>query len=287
MTDSHSTDAFWPRQMIPVTPETIKEVTRDGGERIAAASLEQIPRIPAGSIIHDNGCGAGAATAMIIASVAPEIASSLQIKGTDIDTAAIAAYNARSKYSSWPAEGLVMDSNALSFPDETFTHSIGNAMVFLTRNNGIDAVKEMYRTLKPGGTLLVNCFAYNPHLGAVREASRSTRPGGILPAWDSFEHWQDPAIIAGILEAGGFEKEKVKVQQRAVSVDVGDFDRHAEVTWSFRGMPSAGWSRLDEERWDEAVEILKRKIGKTEGFRILEDGSAVIRFVVSVATVVK
>lgn len=287
MGDSRSTKTFWPRQIIRVTPETIKEVTRDGGERLAAASLEQISGIPVGAIIHDNGCGAGAVTAMVMAAVSPEVAASIEIKGTDIDEAAVRAYQARSTSSSWPAEAVVMDANALSFPDETFTHSIGNAMVFLTRNNGIDAVTEMRRTLKPGGTLIVNCFAYNPHLDAVREASRSTRAGGALPAWDSFENWQDPTFIAGILEAGGFEKGAVNVQQREIFVNVGDFDRHASITWSFRGMPSAGWSKQDEERWDEAVEILKQELRKTEGFKILEDHSTVIRFLINVATTVK
>jgi SAM-dependent methyltransferase len=277
MGDSHSLNTFWPRQIIPVTPATIKEVTRDGGERLAAASLEQIPDIPAGAIFHDNGCGAGAATAMVMAAVTPGIAASIKIKGTDIDKTAVEAYQARSTSSSWPAEGMIMDANALTFPDATFTHSIGNAMVFLTRNNGIDAVKEMHRTLKSGGTLIVNCFAYNPHLDAVREASRSTRPGGVLPAWDSFEYWQDPTFIAGILEAGGFEKGGVKVEQREIFANVRDFHRHALVIWSSRGMSSAGWSKLDEERWDEAVEILKQELRRTEGFTILGDNSAVIR----------
>jgi ubiquinone/menaquinone biosynthesis C-methylase UbiE len=287
MGDSHSTKTFWPRQIIRVTPQTIKEVTRDGGERLATASLEQIPSIPAGAIIHDNGCGAGAATAMLMAAISPEVAASIEIKGTDIDEAAVETYNKRSISSSWPAEGIVMDGHALSFDNESFTHSIGNAMIFLTRNNGIDAVKEMHRTLKPGGTLIVNCFAYNPHLNAVREASRSTRAGNTLPAWDSFEHWQDPKFIAGILEAGGFGKVSVKVHQREIFTNIGDFDRHASLTWSFRGMPSSGWSKLDEEKWDEAVEILKQELRKTEGFEILENGSAVIRFLINIATAVK
>ena len=287
MGDSHSTDTFWPRQIIRVTPETIKEVTRDGGERIAAASLKQIPGIPAGATIHDNGCGAGAATAMILAAVSSEIAASLKIKGTDIDETAVKAYQERAASWSWPADGVVMDANVLAFPDETFTHSIGNAMVFLTRNDGVDTVMEMRRTLKPGGTLIVNCLAYNPHLNAVREASRSTRTGGILPAWDSFEHWQDPTYITRVLEAAGFEKGAVKAQQREVFMDVGDFDRHALITWSFRGMPSTGWSKQDEERWDEAIEIVKQELRKTEGFQLLEDGRTVIRMLINVATASK
>jgi hypothetical protein len=49
-------------------------------------------------------------------------------------------------------------------------------------------------------------------------------------------------------------------------------------------MPSAGWSKQGEERWNEAVEIPKQELRKTEGFKILEDGGTVIRFVINVAT---
>ncbi|RFU76426.1 hypothetical protein TARUN_5782 [Trichoderma arundinaceum] len=259
MTDSAAAEAFWPKQMIPPTLENYKELAKDGAERLAAVSLEQIlPAIPVGAIIHDNGCGAGAATATIMASVSPEVATSIKITGTDLSEDAVEAYRARAASSSWPAEGLVMDADSLSFPDQTFTHSIGNAMIFVgPRNNGIDAAKEMYRTLKPGGTLMVNCFAHVPVLEPIREASRATRPAGILPAWDSFASWTDPTVIANIVEAGGFAKGAVSVQQREMFVNIGDFDRHARLVWSMRGMPSVGWSKEDEERWDEAVEIVK------------------------------
>ncbi|TVY88335.1 hypothetical protein LAWI1_G004362, partial [Lachnellula willkommii] len=59
----------------------------------------------------------------------------------------------------------------------TFSHSIGNALVFLLPNDGIDALKESYRTLKPGGTTLdnqviVNFWAY------LQTASEKSRPFG-------------------------------------------------------------------------------------------------------------
>ncbi|KAL7793765.1 S-adenosyl-L-methionine-dependent methyltransferase [Trichoderma ceciliae] len=263
MTDSAGAKAFWPRQMIPPTPENYKELAKDGAERLAAVSLAEILPIPLGAVIHDNGCGAGAATAVVMASLSPEVAASIKISGTDISGEAVEAFRARSASSSWPAEGLVMDADSLSFPDETFTHTIGNAMIFVgPRNNGVDAVKEMYRMLKPGGTLILNCFAYTPVLDPVREASRATSPGGILPAWDSFQEWTDPAFIANIVETGGFKKGSVSVQQREMFVNIGDYDRHTTLVWSMRGMPSIGWNEEDEERWDEAVDIVRRELRK-------------------------
>lgn len=282
MGDRKGLDSFWPRQIIRVTPETVREVARDGGESMAALSLAHID-ILAGAAIHDNGCGKGAATSVIMANASPEVAATIKITGTDMDEEALGAYRARSTSSSWPADCLAMDANALSFPDETFTHSIGNAMIFLTGNNGVEAVREMHRTLKPGGTIIVNCFAYNPVLEPVREASRATR-SGILPKWDSFEHWQDPIFIASALEAGGFARESISVEQREMIFNVGDPERHAALTWSFRGMPSTGWNQDDEARWDEAIRIVKREVRKTGGCKILEDGSMVIRPLINVAT---
>ncbi|PNP57520.1 hypothetical protein THARTR1_02518 [Trichoderma harzianum] len=288
MASSRASMAFWPKQMIPPTPENYKELAKDGAERLAAVSLEQIPAIPAGAVIHDNGCGHGSATAVIMAAAAPEVAATYKITGTDISGGAVEVYCDRAETQGWPAQGLVMDSDNLKFPDETFTHSIGNALIFVgPRNNGLDATKEMYRTLKPGGTLILNCFAYVPVLEPIREASRVTRTGAILPAWTSFEDWTDPSVIANVVEAGGFKKESIKVEQREMFVNIGNFDRHTELVWSMRGMPSTGWSREDEERWDEALEIVRREMRKTEGFKTLDDGTTVIRNLINVATATK
>ncbi|KAL7944063.1 S-adenosyl-L-methionine-dependent methyltransferase [Trichoderma barbatum] len=288
MTDVPSGTAFWPKQIIPPTPENYKELAKDAAERLAAVSLEQIPAIPAGAVIHDNGCGHGSATAVIMASANPEVAATYKITGTDISGGAVGVYCDRADTLGWPAQGLVMDSDKLKFQDETFTHTIANALIFVgPRNNGVDAVKEMYRTLKPGGALIVNCFAYVPVLEPIREASRVTRSGGTLPAWNSFEQWTDPAFIANIVEAGGFERGSIKVEQREMLVNIGDFDRHTTLVWSMRGMPSNGWSQIDEDRWDEALEIVRREMRKTEGFKTLDDGTTVIRSLINVATATK
>jgi ubiquinone/menaquinone biosynthesis C-methylase UbiE len=289
MADSEDMSTFRPKQALDTTYENWLIMTADGGKPLAASSLEQIPAIPAGAVIHDNGCGPGAATAAIMAAVSPDVAATIKITGTDIDKDLVEAYRTRAAASSWPAVAEVMDANALSFPDETFTHSIANAVVFnIPVNNGIDAVKEMRRTLKPGGTLIVNSIAYTCRLEPIRVASRLTRPAGTPEMRNPLGLWQDPAYLAGIVEAGGFEKKDITVQQRDVFANVGNFDLHTRLVWSFMGDPYGyGWRKGDEDTWDEAVEIVRQEFRKTEGFQLLEDGTAIVRSVANVVTATK
>jgi ubiquinone/menaquinone biosynthesis C-methylase UbiE len=117
-------------------------------------------------VIHDNGCGTGAATAAVINTIW-DSSIQISIKATDINYQALKFYNKQAADQSWPAEAIHMDSTALSFPDGTFTHSIGNAFLFVLPNDGIDAVRETYRTLQPGGLAAFNSWAYNPNLVSV------------------------------------------------------------------------------------------------------------------------
>ncbi|KAF2179280.1 hypothetical protein K469DRAFT_716542 [Zopfia rhizophila CBS 207.26] len=68
-----------------------------------------------------------------------------------------------------------MDATVLSFPAGTFTHSIGNALLFVLSNDGIDALKEMYRTLRPVGIAAVNSWAYMPNMEPIQVAAKTTR----------------------------------------------------------------------------------------------------------------
>ncbi|KAH8886161.1 S-adenosyl-L-methionine-dependent methyltransferase [Thozetella sp. PMI_491] len=289
MNATESSNKFLPKQALAPTPQHYAALVGDGMERLAAVSLKQIPPISAGATIHDNGCGTGAATAAVLASVSSDIAAAIKITGTDIVEDAVKAYSSQSASSKWSAEGLTMDSNVLSFADETFSHSIGNALLFAgPSNNGIDVVKEMHRTLKPGGVMVVNSFAFVPNLEPLRVASKETRPPGAPLPRQGMDEWSNPEYLRGIVEAGGFDSSMVRVQQCEYYITTGEFDQYTNLLWSFiGGTTSAGWSKEDEEKWDEAVSIVKRELQKTEGFKMLEDGRAMLRFVANVAVATK
>jgi ubiquinone/menaquinone biosynthesis C-methylase UbiE len=289
MNASESNSKFLPKQATAPTPEHYNALVGDGMEKLAEASLTNMPNIPPGSTIHDNGCGTGAATAAILGALTAEASLSVDIKGTDIVEAAIDSYSSRARSFSWPAKGLVMDSNALSFPGETFSHSVGNALLFAgPSNDGIDVVKEMYRTLKPGGILLVNSLAYVPNLEPIQQASRETRPPGAPVPRQGLNKWSNPDFLASVVEAGGFTKEKLSVHQCEYFVTTPEFHYFCTLLWSFiGGTTTEGWSQEDEQRWDEAVEIVKRELIKTKGFKMLDDGRAVLRFVANVAVAIR
>jgi len=150
MNNPESDVKFVPTQALAPTPQLYDELVGDSMEQLAKASLAQIPSLLAGTVIHDNGCGTGAGSAAIVESTSEKV--EITIKATDINEKAIRIYKARAAENGWPAEVSKVDALKLTFADHTFSHSIGNALVFVLPNDGIDAIKEMHRTLKPGGT---------------------------------------------------------------------------------------------------------------------------------------
>jgi len=167
MNNPEAYSKFVPKQAITPTPELYDELVVDCMEKLATVSLAQTPGILSHAVIHDNGCGTGAAIAAIMESVSSS-STEISIKATDINDNALAIYQKSAIDKDWPADGIRMDSTSLSFSDDTFTHSIGNALLFVLPNDGIDALKEMYRTLKPGGIAIVNSWAYIPNMVPIQ-----------------------------------------------------------------------------------------------------------------------
>ena len=313
---------FVPKQALAPTPQLYDELVGDSMERLAKASLADIPPLTSGSIVHDNGCGTGAGSAAILELTSPEV--EVTIKATDIDESAVRAYEARALDNNWPAAALKMDAQKLTFADNTFSLSIGNGLIFAIPNDGIDAVKEMHRTLKPGGTrkfilfyylrglsiqnvnplgfqiieireywysaylVLVNCWAYIPNIEALRIASQATRPLGSPPLRNGVEKWYDPDFIIDIVEEGGFAKDNINVKKADVYCTVSDLTAFATMLWSFIGGTSqAGWLENDEEHWDKAVEIIKQELRKSDGFEALEGEEVKLKFVANIAIATK
>jgi ubiquinone/menaquinone biosynthesis C-methylase UbiE len=278
---------FVPKQALTPTPQLYDELVADGMEKLAEATLTQIPSIENGAVIHDNGCETGAATAAVIAAIS-DSSIQISIKATDINDQALEIHNKQAADQSWPAEAIHMDSTALSFPDGTFTHSIGNAFSFVLPHYGIDAVRETYRTLRPGGIAAFNSWAYNPNLDPIQVAAKVTRPTETPLPRQGKDKWAETELLQGVVEKGGFEKDKITLVKAHVYVTTSEITRHATMLWSFVGGTSAvGWLKSDEENWDMAVDVLKRELQNTDAYKALSGSRAQLKFVANIAIAMK
>ncbi|SPJ73704.1 uncharacterized protein FTOL_03434 [Fusarium torulosum] len=285
MNAPESDRTFSPKQALVPTPALYGEIVGDGMEQLASVSLSCIdPFGTTEAIVHDVGCGLGAATSAVVVSSKGE---NVVIKGSDINEDVLDAYRQNIAKNKWPAEAFKMDASALDFPNETFTHSIGSALVFVLPD-GVGAMKEMYRTLKPGGVAIVNSWAYTPILPAIHAACKKTRPASTPLPRQGLEKWEDTEVLRDVLIKGGFPPDKVSLHQKDVHVAVGDLKRFSTMIWSFiAGTTTAGWLESDEENWDEAVDAVVEALALTKGFEKLEGGKNKIMFKANVAVATK
>ncbi|TVY22559.1 Methyltransferase [Lachnellula hyalina] len=287
MNAPEGTSKFVPKQALAPTPQLYDELVGDSMEQLAKASLAQISPIPFGSVIHDNGCGTGAGTAAVVEAIAASKAE-VSIKGTDINEKALEVYRKHAAENKWPAEAEQMDSLKLSIADNTFTLTIGNAFLFVLPNDGIDAVKEMYRTLKPGGKMLVNSWAYVPNMEPLQTAAKATRPPGTPLPREGMAKWAPADFVQNVVEKGGFEKDKIVMKKAEVYCTTTELTHFATMLWSFIGGTSeVGWLESDEANWDKAINVVKEELAKTDGYKAIDGGRAQLKFVANIAIATK
>lgn len=287
MNQPESAKTFKPHQALAPTPQLYNELVGDGTEKLAKTTVTEIPPIGPGSVILDIGCGTGAGTAAIIDTVGQNAA--VKITGVDINNDVIEFYKSKATENKWPAEAIKADAGNLeTIADATFTHTIATMAIFTFPEDGIPAAKEIYRTLKPGGVALINSWAQTSNMGPLRAASTRTRPEGSPAIRDAMGKWEDGEYLKSIVEKGGFEKDKIVLTKRDVYIHATTIERFALMLWSFiGGTTAAGWLESDEERWDEAIEIIKDELRKSDGFTELDDGKMILKFVANIAVATK
>ncbi|KAJ8112767.1 hypothetical protein OPT61_g4940 [Boeremia exigua] len=221
--------------------------------QFAEHNLSLIPPIQSGSIIHDNACGSGTVSRLILSSTQPP--NSVQIQATDIDPPFLSALEDAAKEHAWPVSVTNQRSETLNFPDSTFTHSLTNIAIFFTSSAGLDGAKEIYRTLQPGGIAVVNCWAHVTWFVPVRTVHETIRPGKPFPT--PVVAWHDGQQIQKVMQEAGFKEEDIRAETSdawAVVKKEG-LREWAEKSWAYLG-GIAGWFEDDEKTWDQAVDKL-------------------------------
>ncbi|KAK8877037.1 S-adenosyl-L-methionine-dependent methyltransferase [Apiospora arundinis] len=279
---------FVPKQAVAPTPQLYDELVSDSMENLAKASLSLAEAIPNGAVINDNGCGTGAGTAAILDAVAGKSGISITVKGNDINDDALAVYRKRAAEHKWPAEGVHADSNELRFGDCTFDLAIGNALLFLLPDDGIGAVKEVHRTLKPGGLAFFNSWKYVPNMPVLEAAAKATRPEGTPLPRAGLEKWASAGFLQSVVEKGGFQSDRISMHEVPVSVTTSEPNRYANMLWSFiGGTTPVGWLKSDEENWDKAIDIIKEELKKTKDYKEIEGNRLQLQFVANIAVAKK
>jgi ubiquinone/menaquinone biosynthesis C-methylase UbiE len=200
------------------------------------------------SRILDNACGTGIVTDVILQSgIQPEIHA--------VDCAENMVNIARGRFSSHPnVHAAVMAGEELSFPDDTFTHSITNLglMFFTDADKG---AREIARTLHPDGVAVVTGWATRAPFKIIQEVQAEVRPDDTPSKMPVADIWLDPEHTKAVLSGAGLDVHA----STAVDVHMGaeTADGVADLLTRFGSKAFASWS---EEEKEKVAAVMKKKI---------------------------
>jgi SAM-dependent methyltransferase len=185
----------------------------------------------------------------------------VKIEATDLAPPMVGIYNNIATARKWPSKAVIMDAQKLTVPGYTFSH------VFLSfglpiLENPAAAAKEIYRTLKPGGTAVTAFWLQIPQGECAQETRRAIWGLDAKLALEPKPQHKDRDYIRSLLVEGGFKFEDVQLYEKSAFLHVKDLDEFATAIWSAIGQPVGGWSAEDEEKWDIAVLKYKELLAK-------------------------
>ncbi|KAI0165387.1 S-adenosyl-L-methionine-dependent methyltransferase [Hypoxylon sp. FL1284] len=272
-----------PKQALPFDDKLFQIIGADETLTIAQYEMSILPAFPPDSVIHDNACGLGPVTETILAGSPPD---TIKIHTTDVAPPMVQIYNGIAAGKKWPATAVLMDAQKLTFPDSTFTHSFLSFGLPIIENPAA-AAKEMYRTLKPGGTAITAFWLSIPQGKSAQAARRAVwGPDARLVVEPKPEH-SDRGYIRSLLVEAGFKFEDVRLYEKSAFLPVKNIDEFANAIWSAIGQPPGGWKEDDEEKWETAVAKYKETLSKKTGFHVDGDGKITLEAVAQVAIVQK
>ncbi|KAI1647336.1 S-adenosyl-L-methionine-dependent methyltransferase [Daldinia loculata] len=267
---------FVPSQAITKDVDLYAEITSNSTLDVFSKVLDSQALARPGIRIHDNGCGAGEVTSVIMSSPhSPDIF----IEATDIDESYLQRLRGHALQNKWPVNVTAMKAEDLTFASESFDISVANFLLFMTQDDGVTALRHMHRTLKEGGAAIFTSWAHLPHSETVKAAHLATRGVDAPPLREYPPQWQLGSHMGNIAALSGFENEKIEQKSVKVYINVEDTERLAQVMWSFLGRPASGWLESDEENWDRAIETIRKSFLEDKGYTMSESGQLKIELV--------
>lgn len=151
----------------------------------------------------------------------------------------------------------------------------------------VAAAKEMYRTLKPGGTAITAFWLRIPQGESAGETRRRIWGPDAPPAIEPHPRHKDAAFNHELLVQGGFKSADAQLYEKSAVLPVDDLDEFACAIWSAIGELAGGWTQDDEVRWEEAIAIYKEVLSQKKGFHVDRDGNVSFEAVAQIAIVKK
>ncbi|OAL00889.1 S-adenosyl-L-methionine-dependent methyltransferase [Phaeosphaeriaceae sp. SRC1lsM3a] len=270
---------FVPKQALEFDPRYLIKLsgglTRTVADKVVSKCA---PPLSSTSRIHDNGCGTGeVAKALIENGLVPAGAT---IAATDINTTFLGELNeVLKKNESWPVESKVMDATALTYPDNTFTLSISN-MVFANVKDDVAAAKHVLRTLAPDGVGVVSVWRDSPWINVTIDAHYRTRGQDAALPLPLAASLYSTIELEKALDSAGVQN--VQYEDVVVYGTMTDVKEWATIAWTFLSKPPSGWSQVDEDRWDEAIDIIVKDLTNGD-FSHEENGVYKVKMVATAA----
>jgi len=175
-------------------------------DRFGRRTIERM-RLPLGARVLDVCCGSGAAAIAAAEIVGPEGS----VLGVDLAQNLLALARAKAR-----ARGLqnvdfrLGDLLDLGIADAQFDAVVCVFGIFFVPDMSA-AVRELWRLIRPGGTLAITTWGSNvfePAATAFWNAIREVRPD-LHKAFNPWDRIADPAALRALLRAGGIDRPEV------------------------------------------------------------------------------
>ncbi|KAI0458556.1 S-adenosyl-L-methionine-dependent methyltransferase [Xylaria acuta] len=221
------------------------------------------------SVVHDTAAGPGIGAAALVARLPKDQLPKEMLVSDNVGMMVSAARESLVASPLPHVDYKELDSQDLSsVPDDYFTHSIDNFSIF-TFARPADAVRETYRTLRPGGLAVVTCWRRFAPVFIVHAAQKKIRPDLPLMPTPSPEFYEE-GVLQKVVEEGGFAKDGITMVEKVLVVT--DDEDIAGLTMLMSGpmMSKAreGYTEKEEARWVESVsQSVKEEVEKFGGIR--------------------
>ncbi|KAL8721633.1 MAG: hypothetical protein Q9225_001722 [Loekoesia sp. 1 TL-2023] len=184
------------------------ECSRDIAKHLIFAA----PQVAAGSRVLDNACGTGIVTSELLKTY-----TDLHIDAVDFSDGMMDVIRPMVQQQGWTDRVTIAKMNGmdLKLEDGIFDVSFTNFAIFFFPDPS-KGVKELYRTLKPGGTAALSAWQYFGWLPVLHEIQRWVKPDDPPFAVPMLEKWHKKETMVETLKAGGFLGSKIRMSLQEV-----------------------------------------------------------------------